>query len=123
MIMAVRFVVLLIASLALALSASAQCEICQVNAGEPWWGDGTCQPSPGATMCSYWCCLMPGQGAWCSGRDRYFGCSDGVAEIPSMYFASKLPLVTEGSTLRVRLGPAKPVARRCSAAIPPRRSV
>ena len=120
--MTVRFVVLLIASLALAVTASAQCEICQVNGGEPWWGDGTCQPLPGSTMCSYWCCLLPGQGTACTGRDSYHGCSDGLVQVPSTYFASKLPLVTEGSALRVRLGPAKPVERKCNAVIPPRRS-
>lgn len=121
--MTVRVVVLLIASLAIAWSASAQCEVCQVNAGQPWWGDGTCVAQPGATRCSYWCCLMPGQGAWCSGRDGYYGCSEGVAQMPSAYFASKLPVVTEGSAVRVRIGPAKPVERKCSAAIPARRAV
>lgn len=77
---------------------------------------------PGATMCSYWCCLSPGQGTWCSGRDKYYGCSEGAVQVPSVYFASKLPLVTEGSALRVRLGPAQPVERKCNAVIPPRRS-
>ena len=121
--MTVRVVVLLIASLAIAVAAQAACEYCQVNAGEPWWGDGTCQPLPGSTQCSYWCCLNPGTGAWCSGRDSYHGCSDGLVQVPSLYFASKLPLVTEGSALRLRLGPAKPVERACSAILPPRRRV
>lgn len=120
--MAIRFVVLLIASLALAATVSAQCEVCQVSPGDPYWM-GTCQPMPGATMCSYSCCLQPGQGAGCSMRDRYFGCGEGGAvQVPSLYFASKLPLVTEGSALRVRLGPAQPVERKCNAVIPPRRS-
>ena len=119
--MAIRFVVVLIAALALAVTADAACEYCQVNAGQPWWGDGTCQPLPGSISCSYWCCLFPGEGAWCSGRDSYHGCSDGLVQIPSQYFGTKLPLVTEGSAVRLRLGPAKPVERACSAIIPPRR--
>lgn len=120
--MALRIAVLLIASLALAFTASAQCEYCQVLPGQPWWGDGVCTPDPGILQCSYWCCLSPGQGTWCSGRDGYYGCSEGVVQVPSLYFASKLPLVTEGSALRIRMGPAKPVERKCNAVIPPRRS-
>jgi hypothetical protein len=121
--MAVRIAVLLIASLALAMTAQAACEYCQVGPGQPWWGDGTCQPLPGSTMCSYWCCLNPGEGAWCTGRDSYHGCSDGLVQVPSQYFATKLPLMTEGSALRLHLGPAMPVQRTCRAVLPPRRKV
>lgn len=119
--MAMRIVVLLIASLALAVTAQAACELCQVNPGQPWWGDGTCQPSYNG-RCSYWCCLSD-PGAWCSGRDSTYGCSEGLALMPSLYFASKLPLVTEGSALRFHIGPAKPVQKDCAAVIPPRRKV
>ena len=99
---------LFLVTLSLAAVASAQCSIC---VSDSLRFDGRCQVMPG-NRCSYTCCLW-GEDAFCDTREQQFGCSDGVAVIPANYFASTLPRVTEGSALRVRIGKAQPVRKRC----------
>lgn len=111
--MALRFAVLLVASLAIASAADAACLTCiRTSIGD----DGRCGPSNDG-LCSYWCCLLD-EGAPCSMTDHRYECAtDGPVAVPAVYFASKLPLVTEGSAVRLRLGKAKPIDRKCGAAL------
>ncbi|HET8776000.1 MAG TPA: hypothetical protein VFP80_19535 [Thermoanaerobaculia bacterium] len=106
-----RLALLFFASLTFASMAGAACLVC---VGSGLGNDGTCQPSLG--ICQGWCCLVD-EGTPCSTGERIWGCSEGGWVVPTAYFASPLPLRTEGSALRLRLGPAvKPTPRRCEGA-------
>ncbi|HEX9983493.1 MAG TPA: hypothetical protein VGF69_09520 [Thermoanaerobaculia bacterium] len=106
-----RLVMLFFAALAVASVASATCNVCVASVANKW--EGTCQPSFGP-MCQGMCCLMD-QGNFCDPSERYWGCSaEGIA-VPASYFATRLPTLTEGSALRLRLGNGvRPVQKRCS---------
>jgi hypothetical protein len=55
------------------------------------------------------------QDSFCSTNERYWGCSDEGVIAPSSYFATSLPLVTQGSALRLRLGKGvRPAQKQCS---------
>jgi hypothetical protein len=113
-----RLAVLFVATLALAATADAACLTCIGN-GIGW--DGTCQPSYN-TRCSYTCCLWD-EGTPCDVRENTYGCAEGSPLIvPSIYFASRLPMQTAGSALRVSLGKGKPVQRECAPSIRLKRS-
>lgn len=109
--MRLRLIFLFLLSLGCASMAGAACLVC---VGDGWGDDGTCQPAWG--YCQGMCCLMdPGQR--CTTGERYWGCSDEPSIMPSAYFATRLPLQTEGSALRLRLGEGvKLMQRRCTGA-------
>jgi hypothetical protein len=106
--MTVRLTVLFVASLAVASAAGAACLTC-VPTGVHGWG--SCQPTTGG-WCTYTCCLWD-PGTRCVVDENIYQCADEPL-VPSPYFATTLPLYTEGSALRLRLGPAKPVQRKCA---------
>ena len=106
-----RLALLFLASLTFASMAGAACFVC---VGNGTGNDGTCQPSLG--ICQGWCCLQD-QGTGCATNERIWGCSEDEWVMPAAYFATPLPLRTEGSALRLRLGPSvKPMPRRCEGA-------
>lgn len=108
--MTFRLVVLFALTLAVASTASAACLTCVPRNLS---GDGSCQPSDNG-RCTYTCCLSdPGQ--YCVMGEHQFNCSE---EIPSAYFTTRAPIETEGSSLRLRLGKGKPVAKKCGPVIP-----
>jgi hypothetical protein len=109
--MRLRLVFLFLVSLGFASMAGAACLVC---VGEGWNDEGTCQPAWG--VCQGWCCLLdPGQ--WCTTGERIWGCSEEPSIMPTAYFSTRLPLQTEGSTLRLQLGKGvKPMQRRCTGA-------
>jgi hypothetical protein len=111
--MKLRLVLLFFASLALASVASASCSMCVTL---DRWTPGTCEPTPG--YCRGYCCLLD-VGSYCEydPADRIWGCSEEGLAVPASYFASPLPLRTEGSALRLRLGKGiDPSQKRCSGA-------
>ena len=114
--MTVRLVVLFVASLAVASVAGAACLTCVPDGIHGW---GHCEPTTSG-WCTYTCCLWD-PGTRCVVNENIYPCAEAPL-MPSPYFATALPLVTEGSALRLRLGPAKPVQRKC-AALPARRNV
>jgi len=103
-----RLVVLFVASLAVASVAGAACLTC-VPTGINGWG--SCEPTTSG-WCTYTCCLWD-PGTRCVVYENVYQCAEGPQLMPSPYFATTLPLYTEGSALRLRLGPAKPVQRKC----------
>jgi hypothetical protein len=113
--MAFRLAVLLVVSLAVAAAADAACLRCvQTGVQERY---GTCEQSWDG-YCSYPCCFMI-EGESCQIINWTYECAPAM---PSAYFGTKLPLVTEGSALRLRLGKATPVQRKCAAGAVPRRA-
>ncbi|HYI12452.1 MAG TPA: hypothetical protein VEK57_25585 [Thermoanaerobaculia bacterium] len=108
-----RYVVLLVASLAVASVASAGCLTCVPQNPQ---GEGTCEPTTSG-WCTYTCCLWEA-GTRCYVNENIYPCApDGLGVVPATYFASKLPLQTEGSALRLRLGKGIPVQRKCAASV------
>lgn len=108
-----RYAMVLLASLAFATAANAGCNTCVPINTE---GDGTCQPTTSG-WCTYTCCLWD-LGAYCTMQERSYRCVDVDAqfqEMPPVYFATKLPLLMEGSALRLRLGKGIPAPQRCAA--------
>jgi hypothetical protein len=107
-----RYVVLLIASLAVATVASGACVTCVPENPQ---GEGYCQPTTSG-WCTYTCCLM-GFGARCVVGENIYRCVDidGFGQTP--YFASRLPMHTEGSALRLRLGKGIPAQAKCAASL------
>lgn len=111
--MKLRLVLLFFASLALASVAGASCSMC---VAPDRWSPGTCEPSPG--FCSGYCCLMD-VGSRCdyNPEDRTWGCSEEGFAVPASYFASSLPILTEGSALRLRFGKGiQPSQKPCAGA-------
>jgi hypothetical protein len=110
--MVLRFVVVLVASLAVASVAGAACLTC---VGNGIGYEGQCVPSSNG-RCSYTCCLWD-EGTYCDTRERTFGCAEegSVVIVPAAYFGTKLPMQIEGSALRLRLGKGQPVERTCAA--------
>ncbi len=108
--MRLRILLALVVSLAFASVAAAQCAHC-VRSGVG--DDGYCEAT-WSGWCSESCCLF-GAGAPCVMNEYYYPCMEGFASIPVMYFATKLPMQTEGSALRLRLGNGIPV-KECKAA-------
>ena len=109
--MRLRLVFLFLVSLGFASMAGAACLVC---VGNGLTDQGTCEPASG--YCQGYCCLMdPGQR--CTIGERYWGCEEEAAVVPTAYFGTPLPLQTEGSTLRLRLGKGvKPMQRPCTGA-------
>ncbi len=106
-----RLALLFFVSLTFASMASAACLVCVAIYGQ----DGTCQPGWGP-YCQGLCCLVDA-GEPCTTDGRLWGCPEGGWVVPTAYFATSLPLRTEGSALQLRLGPSvKPMPRRCEGA-------
>ncbi|HEY0139887.1 MAG TPA: hypothetical protein VGF48_03265 [Thermoanaerobaculia bacterium] len=106
--MTVRLVLLFVASLAVASVAGAACLTCVPTGIQGW---GSCEPTTSG-WCTYTCCLWD-PGTRCVVDEHVYPCAEEPLRAPSPYFATTLPLYTEGSALRLRLAPAKPVQRKC----------
>lgn len=104
--MALRLTLALIAFLAVASVASADCYTCLGGTCQPSW-DGKCS----ATCCNegaYAPCPSGEPRLWCPtlrGEPSYV--------VPRVYFATTLPLVMEGSALRLQYTKAQKVRRSC----------
>lgn len=117
--MTVRLAVLLVASLAVAAVADAECLKCGSSLTESGWA--FCEPSSDG-YCQYPCCFRdPGEACW-TGGDLYQCAGGGELLVPSVYFGTRLPLVTEGSALRLQLVKAEPVRQKCAPGMPRRRT-
>jgi hypothetical protein len=119
--MTFRLAVLLVASLAVAAAADAACLRCVQSGVQE--NMGTCEQSWDG-YCSYPCCFMT-EGERCEIFHWTYECATGGGAllVPSSYFATSLPLVTEGSALRLRLVKAQPVRRgQCGATLLSRRA-
>ncbi|HEX7150294.1 MAG TPA: hypothetical protein VF618_02315 [Thermoanaerobaculia bacterium] len=104
--MAFRLALAFIALLAVASVANAQCATCIGGTCQEWSGD----------RCSRTCCIE-GPGAPCPLNERTFWCPTFATQpswlVPKAYFTTDLPLITEGSALRLQYTKAHKVQRKC----------
>src|SRR5687768_6561770 len=114
--MRLRILLAVAASLLFASAAGATCSICVDYGG----GEGRCYASSNG-YCSESCCLSD-PGAPCIAWEYLYPCAEGFGNMPSAYFGTKLPLLTEGSALRLRLGKGIRPERTCSAPTLPRQA-